>query len=898
VSSVASPPRARGERARSPRVSSAATERAGLSHGLLERPELLARLDSLCQHQVTIVCAPAGSGKTTLLRSWASNYGGRVAFVTAERESSDGQRFWHAVLDALNEPAAANGRVKRISDGSVDPDTLIERINARFGEEPLVLVIDDLHEIASEQVIGQLERMVASLPPTVHAVFASRRDPRLRLHRLRLAGEVAEIRARELRFSEEETRELMDSAGVVLSDEGAEAICRRTEGWAAGVRLAAISLAAHPDPDRFVDEFSGGDRAVAEYLLAEMLERQPPDIQRMLLRTSIVPRLNGSLADRLADRSDAEQILLDLEDANAFVVSLDRSRTWFRYHQLLADFLRLELRRTLGEELPGLHRRAAGWFTEQGHVLDAARHLLGAGDWPEAASLLADHLVALTLEGKQAEMATLLASFPSGAAGENPDLALTMAAGELVQGRPTEAAAYLAVAEERLSQTPSQRRGAVQNAIACSRLALSRQRGQFADVIAQLTEMGFAGSTAASEMEFDSDMRGVARTNLGVAEMWSGQMQAGERHLSQGAELARRAGRPFLELICLSHLSFASTAVSFSSAQDHANEAVRLAETRGWDRRGTLLPALGTLAFTHLSMGDFEDGELWLTRARSAAEQSVDPASGVLLHMSAGMLDAARGEHERALEAFQLALECDAQIQGGHVLGAQLSGWLISTYARLDRMELAQTTLDGLSPTLRQTGEVQVAGAYCLLSEGDAAGAFELIDTVPAATWAGTLGSAAVERHLVAGLAQLELRRQGDARRSAEAALAAAERDRLMLPFLMAGSLGLMEELPPHDTAHRALLIEARELLGGSPNGSARREWTTPAEPLSPSELRVLRYLPTNLTRPEIASELYVSVNTVNTHLRNIYAKLGAHARSSAVARARGLKLLAADRSR
>jgi len=483
-----------------------------------------------------------------------------------------------------------------------------------------------------------------------------------------------------------------------LSDEGADAICRRTEGWAAGVRLAAISLAAHPDPDRFVDEFSGGDRAVAEYLLAEMLERQPPEIQQMLLRTSIVPRLNGSLADRLADRTDAEQVLLDLEDANAFVVSLDRSRTWFRYHQLLADFLRLELRRTLGDELPGLHRRAAEWFSDHGYVLDAARHLQAAGDWPEAASLLADHLVALTLEGSQAEITALLPSFPSGAASENPDLALTVAAGELMQGRPTEAAAHLAVAEDRLSQMPPQRRGAVQNAIACSRLALSRQRGQFQEVIAQLTEMGFVGGDATSEMDFDIDMRSVARMNLGIAEMWSGRMEASERHLSQGAELARRAGRPFLELICLSHLSFASTAGSFSSAQDRAAEAVRLAETHGWDRRATLLPALGTLAFTHLSMGDLDEGERWLTRARSAAEQNVDPASGVLLHLSAGMLDAARGEQQRALEALQLALECEAQIQGEHVLAPQLSGWLICTYVRLDRPELAQRTLDQLSP--------------------------------------------------------------------------------------------------------------------------------------------------------------------------------------------------------
>jgi LuxR family maltose regulon positive regulatory protein len=380
--------------------------------------------------------------------------------------------------------------------------------------------------------------------------------------------------------------------------------------------------------------------------------------------------------------------------------------------------------------------------------------------------------------------------------------------------------------------------------------------------------------------------------------MWSGRMAASERHLSQGAELARRAGRPFLELICLSHLSFASTAGSFSSAQDCGGEAVRLAETHGWDRRSTLLPALGTLAFTHVSMGDLDEGERWLTRARSAAEQNVDPAAGVLLHLSAGMLEAARGDQRRALEALQLALECDAQVQGEHVLAPQLSGWLVCTYVRLGRPELAQRTLGRLSPALRQTGEVQVAAAYCRLSQGDAPGALSVIESAPPGAWAGNLGSAAVESHLIAGLAQIELGHREDARRSAEAALAAAERDRLILPFLMTDALRLMEELPPHDTAHRALMIEVRELLGGSPNGSARREWVGPAEPLSPSELRVLRYLPTNLTRPEIASELYVSVNTVNTHIRNIYAKLGTRGRSSAVERARGLELLAAGRSR
>ncbi len=231
-------------------------------------------------------------------------------------------------------------------------------------------------------------------------VLSSRRDPPIRLHQLRLADEVAEIRAGDLRFTESETRELLAASGISLSDAGAAALYQRTEGWAAGLRLAVISLSGHPDPERFVAEFSGTDRAIGEYLMAEMLERQPSEVQSMLLRTSLVDRVNGELADLLAGRPGSEQMLLELEDANAFVVSLDAQRTWFRYHQLLADFLRLELRRTLADEVPDLHRRAAGWFADHGEVVEAVRHTLAAGDWPDAARLLADHLFSLTLDGQ------------------------------------------------------------------------------------------------------------------------------------------------------------------------------------------------------------------------------------------------------------------------------------------------------------------------------------------------------------------------------------------------------------------------------------------------------------------------------------------------------------------
>jgi LuxR family maltose regulon positive regulatory protein len=868
--------------------------------GLLERAELQANLGRLLTKQVTIISAPAGSGKTSLLRAWAGSREHDVAFVSVEHERAGQQLFWGSVLDALGEPSAGERGEKAGGARRFDADNLIDRVLAglRGRTEPVVLVIDDLHELGSTEVLGQLERVLASLPRSARVILSSRRDPRLRLHRLRLAGEVGEIRARELRFTESETREVLRSSGVALSDEDAAALWVRTEGWAAGVRLAAISLAAHPDPDRFVDEFSGGDRAVGEYLLAEMLEHQPIEVQRMLLRTSIVSRVNGELADLLAKRSDSERVLLELEDANAFVVSLDRQRTWFRYHQLLADFLRLELRRTLADEVPELHRRAAGWFADNGRVLDAVQHLLAAGDWPEAARLLADHVLSLSLEGRQGEIASLLRSFPAGASADDPDLALAYAASRLAQGRLEEAAVHLALAEAHLDGTAPERRRLVENAIASSRLALARRRGRFAEVTDRVERLGFAGVGRPPDIGLGSELRGTALMNLGIVEMWSGRMGQAERHLSQGAELARKIDRPYLELACRAHLGFASIFQSFSIARERCHEALAVAARHGWDDRPLIAPALGTLAVTSIWMGELDEGERWLQRAWTSVEQNLDPANGVLLHLAAGMLHAARSEDQRSLEELELAGESQALVEDEHVLAPLVSAWLASTLARLGRPEQARTFLESIPAGRADAGEIRAARATVSFAAGDAGAALAEVQTVMDGTSTVIGAFTLVEANLIAGLAHLELGSRGEAKAAAEAALTAAEPDRLMLPFVVADSLRLLEAVPPQDTAHRALLIEVRELLGGGPTGPARNEWIGSPDPLSPSELRVLRYLPTNLTRPEIAQELYVSVNTVNTHIRNIYAKLGARGRSSAVQRARELQLLAAGRSR
>ena len=364
---------------------------------------------------MTVIAAPPGTGKTSLLRAWAdrASQDRRVAFVSVSPDQQDAQQFWLAVLQAIRQPDAAADSRRQIPATVAEGDLIFDTVASELAgaAEVVVLVVDDLHELRSADVLSQLEQLLAVLPDSAHVVLSSRRDPPIRLHQLRLANEVAELRAGDLRFTASETRQLLAAAEISLSDSGATALYERTEGWAAGLRLAVISLSGHPEPERFVDEFSGTDRAIGEYLMAEMFERQPLEVQSMLLRTSVADRFNGELADLLASRPGCEQMLLALEDANAFVVSLDAPRTWFRYHQLLADFLRLELRRTSAEEVPGLHRRAAAWFANHGEVVDAIRHTLAAGDWPDASRLLGDHLFSLTLDGQEGTIAALCDCF-------------------------------------------------------------------------------------------------------------------------------------------------------------------------------------------------------------------------------------------------------------------------------------------------------------------------------------------------------------------------------------------------------------------------------------------------------------------------------------------------------
>ena len=869
---------------------------------LIDRGDLLAALDRAVARKVTILSAPAGSGKTSLLRAWADRRGHprRLAVMQVQRDQHDAQQFWLALLGAVRQASGATGDAEPpAATPEFNGRAMVDRVLSELADagDGITLVIDDVHELNSPEALALLTRLLANLPPNVHTILATRRDLPLRLHQLRLAGELAEIRAADLRFSERETRELLDASGIALSDAGAALLHERTEGWAAGLRLAVISLAGHPDPERFVAEFSGSDRTVAEYLLAEMLERQPEDVQQLLLRTSLLDRVNGELADLLTGRPGSEGILLELEDANALVVSLDPERTWFRYHHLLGDFLRLELRRTPPEEVPGLHRRAAAWFAEHGQVVDAIWHTEAAGDWAVAARLLADHSFSLTLDGQAQTIHALLRAFPQGA--DLPELALVRAADGLLHGRLDEAAAHLAVAESYIETAPPDRQRRLQVAIASLQLSLARRRGHLAGVIEQASFLASPVSGQSDEdIALDSDLRAVALMNLGTLEAWSLGLPDAERHLEEGAVLARRIGRPYLEVACLAQLGFASRIRSFATTRRRCQEAIALADRHGWGAEPVIAPALVTLAGNLVWTGEFDEGERWLRRTERALQTDSGPDIRQLLHLATGRLHAGRGRHHEVLQELSAAERLQSQLAGSHALANQVTGWMLTTQARLGMLGQAHTALATLSDERASSGEIRNARAVICLAEGNPAAALGAVQSVLDGT-APVIGYVTVvEADLLAGLAYRAIGDQRAANQAAERALALAESDRLVLPFAMTGSRELLEALPRHETAYAALLADILDVLHGSSPAATEQSSLPPTEELSPGELRVLRYLPTNLSRPEIAGELSVSVNTISTHVRSIYAKLQVRDRSSAVQRARELRLLAAGRTR
>jgi LuxR family transcriptional regulator, maltose regulon positive regulatory protein len=868
---------------------------------VVARPELFRRLSGPAR--VAVVSAPAGSGKTVLVRSWigAAKLADSAGWVAAGPDERDPRQFWLAVVAALRRTVPGSELVQPLTAApDLDGWAIAERLLADLAplRDRIWLVVDDVHEL-SPDALRQLELLVLRAPPVLRFVLASRHDLRLGLHRLRLEGELTEIRAADLRFSVPEAQELLAVAGVQLPQSAVKMLQQRTEGWAAGLRLAALSLAGHGDPARLADRFSGTERTVAEYLLAEVLDRQCGEVRRLLLRTSILDRVNGELADLLTGGHGGERILQDLEEANAFVMSLDGARSWFRYHQLFADLLQLELRRAAPAEVAGLHRAASAWFAGHGYPVEAIRHAQAGGDWDLAARLLAGHWPGLHLDGQSAAIHELLAGFPPGLCATDAGLAAVAATDELAYGSVQAADQYLALAARATGTVPQARRPQAL-LLGMTRLLLAHQQGNLPalaeeaerlqaiaetpDVTQPMTGTGEVGG---------EDLRALVLIGLGTTEIWTARLGEAKRHLEAGIALAHRIGRPFLEFTGLAYLAGVEVYRSFAVAAERSLQAVDLAEQHGWAGEPAAGQAYGILGVVLAMQGRLEEAGLWVDRAQRAFRAEAQPGSGLAIYYMSGVLELARGRNAAALAAFQAAERLAGRLAAPHHLLPRAQAMLLVALVRLGEPEQAEQVLAGLSDQRREHGDLRIAEAVLRLAQHDphaaSAAVAPVIDAAPEGAGRAQLAHA----FLLEAIARDELGDEEAAGRALERALDLAEPDGALSWFLLHPAPALLERHARRGTGHAALIAEILSLLPGRKPGAPPAGPPPLGEPLSDSELRVLRYLPTNLTAPEIASELSVSRNTVKTHTRNLYAKLGTHRRTEAVARARALGLLA-----
>ena len=857
--------------------------------------------------RVVQISAPAGSGKTVLMRSWIAEAGlGRhAAWVSVDREERDPRRFWISVADALRGTAAGSVLVRPLTAApDLDGWAVVERLLKDLAplEDRLWLVIDDAHVLGSDGVLPQLELLVLRAPPELRFVLATRHDLRLGLHRLRLDGELTEIRAADLRFSLAEARALFGAIGVELSDEVLARLHRRTEGWVAGLRLAALSLAGHPDPQRFAAEFSGTDRTVAEYLLAEVLDRQSEEARLLLLRTSMLERVSGPLADVLTGRSGGERILQDLEQAGAFVASLDARRSWFRYHRLFADLLELELRRTEPNERAALHGAAAAWLAGNGHPVEAVRQAQAAEDWGLAARLLSDHWLDLYLSGRGATLVELLARFPRRAIAASPELTAVRVASDLIGGSLQDAGRHLAVATGALASVPADRRGRLQVLLSVLRLFLARRLNDFPVVAEQAQRLLAVMKTAeAAQLGLGEDLRAAAFISLGIAEIWALQFEDAERHLEQGVDLARRIGRPYLELQGLAHGAHAMLLFRPDASQaERSRQAIELAERHGWGEESLAGIACAQLGIVMLYQGRLDEAEPFLERAERTLHAEVQPAAGMSLRYARAVLELARGRYQEALAAFRGAEKLAVTLVRPHTSVTSMRSRMVQTLVRLGQTGRAEQVLAELGEDERASAEMRIAVAALRLDSDDPQAAADALAPVLDGSASEAHGVPMVTALLLEATARDGLGDQATAGRVLERALDITASSGILLPFLLDSAPALLERHRRYRTAHPALISQILDLLTGTtrsaPPPGSQVGWARSRgldEQLTDSETRVLRYLPTHFTAPEIAAELFLSVNTVSTHTRHLYTKLGVRSRHEAVDRARALGLLA-----
>lgn len=858
--------------------------------GFVARPQLLEKLDEALARRLTLVSAPAGAGKTVLVSAWA--YGIRQSGVAAfgwlsldEADNAPG-RFWEYLVACLEEGGVGldSGSILQkngeTGSGMQVPAGLVRELLNLKGE--LILILDDYHLIQNKEIHAALGNLLEHAPPRLHLVLLTRSDPPLELARLRVLGQLAEIRMEHLRFSAgEAARFLEKAAGVQLSEADLALLNTRTEGWVAGLQMAAISLRGQNDAGPFVAAFAGSHRFVFDYLLEQVLNRQTPEIREFLLKTSLLERFCAPLCAAVAETDNARRFLNSLERENLFLVPLDDERGWYRYHHLFADLLKLLLKQDYPGLADELHRRASNWYEAQGLIPESLGHALSAGDLELAARLVSANALALVEQTELAPILLRLEAAPHAVRYSQPWLGVAHAWALAYAGQMEQAGAVLAYFEDQPAGFADER--------LCGHLAAARA------YIEWVNGNQTGSITAAEQAERCLPREEIAVRALNLTTLGNALIQK-NNHLSRAVEvleqavtLARQAGKSHVLMLAATALAYTCASLGrFHQAHLICLEAIKAADAHQ-QRHGQPLPAVAS-AYAVLSIILSEWGEV---------EKSIQAArKGLSLSELWGQADTTMMCLLQLANSLSLAGEAEAARQviwRARHLGQKVSPWFVLNVAQietrlwLDVGDARQAALMAENILADSAASLEVRLRIHQNQPDDALALLE--KTLPGQFQAPTLETARL-----LSLRALALFLKND-ERSALAALKQAfelaRDENRILPFIRDGEpmekllrRALAKSLCPEFTRKLLSAIEAQR------KPIPAHADKTLIEPLSERELEILSLLDGPLSTPEIAEKLFVSANTVRTHIKNIYVKLDAHGRSGAVKRAQELGLL------
>ena len=860
--------------------------------GLVPRP----RLDALLSKEtarLALVSAAAGFGKSTLLTSWlAAQSGTPVAWVSFDEGDSRPDVFWSYVLTAVDRAAPGTGAAGLAVLESGQPiESVLAAVLNELSVLPtdLIIVLDDYHLAESPELQAGMALLIERLPPQVRLVIGTRQDPTLPLARLRARGELTEVRAADLRFTADEAGAyLAEAAGLELDPADVRALEARTEGWIASLQLAALSLRDRDDPSRFIEGFAGDDRFVVDYLVEEVLERQPPEVRDFLLGTSVLERLTGPLCDAVTETSDSARMLEALERRNLFLVPLDDRRRWYRYHHLFADVLRAHVLTEQPQRVRGLHARASAWYDQADEPVLAVRHALAAGDAERAADLMERANPALARDRSESVIKGWAEQVPEEVLRNRPVLALQFVGGFMSSNafdgvdkrlRDIERQLELPAGElvchdpDELTRIPAH--------LEMYRAALALNSGDPAGTVSH------AHRAVGLAVPDDDLVRGAASALSGLASWTTGDLEAAHRGYTVAVECLAKADRVPDVLGC------SITLADLELAQGHLDDAERTFE-HALELAGPHVMRGAADMWVGLAAIAWHRGNLTRTAELLRRAEELGEDAGLaqnpyrwcrgmaLLREAQGDVESAVGLLDEAIRVYVGDYSPDVQPV------AATRARVLAANGRADEA-LDWARRQGLSATdelsyLREYEHLTLA--RILLTVGATHDALDLLDRLLVAAEDGGRTGTVIEILAVQALARRDTT-------LLERAVGLAAKDGWIQVF--AGEGAPMRELFERvaDSPFRRLVLGAMREGGTSPKPPSKPDQSSLVDPLSERELEVLRLLASELDGPDIARHLVVSLNTVRTHTKHIYTKLDVNSRRSAVAKAHQLGLLA-----